>query len=60
MKAMVLHEQAQIVARLLRMEEVPEPRPGPGRARLKVSDCGICHTDLHAVEEDLGSPTSYP
>lgn len=53
MKAMVLREQAAIETRPLRMEDVPEPRAGPGRVRLRVSACGICHTDLHVVEGDL-------
>ncbi len=59
MRAMVLHEQAQIETRPLRLEEVPEPRPGPGRVRLRVTACGICHTDLHVVEGDL-APHKMP
>ena len=34
------------------IEEVPVPRPGPGTILIKVEACGVCHTDLHAVEGD--------
>ncbi|MFO8080236.1 MAG: zinc-dependent alcohol dehydrogenase family protein [Armatimonadota bacterium] len=53
MKAMVLHEQADINEEPLALEEVPDPEPGPGEIRLKVRTCGVCHTDLHEVEGDL-------
>jgi 6-hydroxycyclohex-1-ene-1-carbonyl-CoA dehydrogenase len=39
----------------LRIEEVTTPEPGPGEVRVKVSACGICHTDLHYL--DHGVPT---
>lgn len=35
------------------MEERPEPSPGYGELRLKVSACGVCRTDLHVVDGDL-------
>lgn len=50
---MVLHEQADITKAPLRLEEVPDPQPGAGEVRLRVSACGVCHTDLHEVEGDL-------
>lgn len=53
MKAMVLHEQADITEKPLKLEEVPDPEPGPGEVRVKVHTCGVCHTDLHEVEGDL-------
>jgi len=34
------------------IEEVHVPRPGPGGILIKVEACGVCHTDLHAVEGD--------
>ncbi len=39
----------------LRIAEVPDPRPGPGQAVIKVSACGVCGSDLHATtpEGDL-------
>src|SRR4051794_29446337 len=32
----------------LRVEDRPEPVPGPGQVRLTVERCGICGSDLHA------------
>ena len=29
----------------LELAETPLPRPGPGEVLLKVSACGLCHTD---------------
>jgi propanol-preferring alcohol dehydrogenase len=42
--------------RPLRLEEVPDPRPGPGEVVVKVTAAGLCHTDLHFVSGllDLG------
>jgi propanol-preferring alcohol dehydrogenase len=34
-------------------EEVPTPPVMPGNVLLKVSACGVCHTDLHIIEGDL-------
>jgi (R,R)-butanediol dehydrogenase/meso-butanediol dehydrogenase/diacetyl reductase len=31
----------------IRIEEVPEPRPGPDEIKIKVRYCGICGSDLH-------------
>ena len=36
----------------LAIEEVAVPRPGPGELLVKIEACGVCHTDLHAVEGD--------
>lgn len=41
-------------SRPLRLMDVPVPEPGPGEIRLRVSACGVCRTDLHIVEGDLG------
>jgi threonine dehydrogenase-like Zn-dependent dehydrogenase len=32
----------------LRVQERPEPVPGPGQVRIEVERCGICGSDLHA------------
>lgn len=53
MKAMVLHEIADIETSPLRLEEVDDPRPGPGEVRVRVAACGLCRTDLHVIEGDL-------
>lgn len=39
----------------LKIEEVPKPNAGPGEIVVKVSACGVCHTDLHYI--DSGVPT---
>jgi (R,R)-butanediol dehydrogenase/meso-butanediol dehydrogenase/diacetyl reductase len=31
----------------IRIEEVPEPHPGPDEVKIKVKYCGICGSDLH-------------
>ncbi len=31
----------------------PEPVPGPGQVRVRVTCCGVCRTDLHLAEGDL-------
>lgn len=40
----------------LRLQDVPVPQPGAGEVRVRVSCCGLCHTDLHTVEGDLPLP----
>jgi propanol-preferring alcohol dehydrogenase len=53
MKAMVLHQTAPIEQEPLKLEEVPTPRPGPSQIRVKVSACGVCHTELDEIEGRL-------
>jgi propanol-preferring alcohol dehydrogenase len=31
-----------------------DPTPGPGELRLRVCACGVCRTDLHVVDGELG------
>ena len=40
----------------LRVDEVPEPEPGPGEVLLRVRACGICRTDLHILDGELTEP----
>lgn len=53
MRAMLLTRQAPVEERPLELREVPLPEPGPGEVRIRVSVCGVCHTDLHITEGDL-------
>lgn len=53
MKAMQLRERGPIETSPLRMVDLPDPSPGPGEIRVRVSACGICRTDLHVIEGDL-------
>jgi propanol-preferring alcohol dehydrogenase len=36
--------------------DLPVPQPGPGQVRIKVSVCGVCHTDLHISEGEIHPP----
>lgn len=40
----------------LREEELPDPEPGPGELLLEVLACGVCRTDLHIADGELGEP----
>jgi propanol-preferring alcohol dehydrogenase len=42
------------VGRLPQIEDVPKPSPGPGQILIKIGGAGVCHSDLHVMEEDLG------
>jgi propanol-preferring alcohol dehydrogenase len=53
MRAWVVEQPGPIAAGPLRAVELPEPVPGPGEVRLRVSVCGVCRTDLHLAEGDL-------
>jgi succinate semialdehyde reductase (NADPH) len=41
----------------LRIEEIPIPEPGPGEILVRVSACGVCHTDLHVMKAEVAFPT---
>jgi propanol-preferring alcohol dehydrogenase len=53
MQAMVLDFPAPISTYPLHLMELPPLLPGPGELVVKVSYCGVCHTDLHIVEGEL-------
>jgi propanol-preferring alcohol dehydrogenase len=53
MKAMLLRGRGPIETSPLVATELPDPSPGRGEIRVKVSACGICRTDLHVIEGDL-------
>jgi propanol-preferring alcohol dehydrogenase len=37
-----------------RIEDVPTPSPGPGQVLVRIGGAGVCHSDLHIMEEELG------
>ncbi|MCS6952258.1 MAG: zinc-dependent dehydrogenase [Bryobacterales bacterium] len=37
----------------VRVQEVPTPEPSPGEVLVRVEACGICHTDLKKIAQDL-------
>ena len=57
MKALILNEPGRIEDNPLKYTELPEPEPEPGELLIKVSACGVCHTDLHTVEGDITPPS---
>ena len=56
MKAAILHE----LRAPLKIERVPVPEPGHGDLLIKVTACGVCHSDLHAVDGDWTPPPVTP
>lgn len=48
MKAAVSKE----FAKPLVIEEIPVPRPKKRQILVKIEACGVCHTDLHAIDGD--------
>ena len=50
MIAMVLKEHLPIEKEPLHMVELPDPIPGPQDILVKVSVCGVCHTELDEIE----------
>lgn len=52
MKAAVLSE----VGGPLRLEEIPRPQPRAGEVLVKVTACGVCHTDLHVIKGEVAFP----
>jgi len=63
MKALVLNRLAPIEEGPLEYREFDDPMLGPSDVLLKVSACGVCHSNLHLVEGDLkvyGIPAALP
>jgi propanol-preferring alcohol dehydrogenase len=42
------------VGRPAQIEDVPKPSPRPGQVVIKIGGAGVCHSDLHVMEENLG------
>jgi propanol-preferring alcohol dehydrogenase len=53
MKAMVLVQTGPIEDRPLQLREVPVPEPQAGEIRIRVTVCGVCHTELDEIEGRL-------
>lgn len=49
---MVFHR----VGQPLQLEDVPIPSPGKHEVLVRVHACGVCRTDLHIVDGELGQP----
>lgn len=52
MKAMLLEQLSQVNqnSQPLHLREVPVPQPGEGELLLRISACGVCHTELDEIE----------
>jgi propanol-preferring alcohol dehydrogenase len=42
------------VGRPAEVQDVAKPSPGPGQVLVRIGGAGVCHSDLHVMEEDLG------
>jgi Zn-dependent alcohol dehydrogenase len=40
----------------LTIMQIPVPRPRPGEALVRISSCGVCHTDLHVMRGEVSFP----
>lgn len=40
----------------LHVERLPVPSPAPGEVLVRVSACGVCHSDLHVMNGDVAFP----
>jgi propanol-preferring alcohol dehydrogenase len=56
MKAMVLDRIAPVEEKPLKLVELPRPVPKRGQILVKISTCGICHTELDEIEGRVPPP----
>ena len=59
MKAMVLNRISSVEGKPLELVDLPDPVPGRGQILVKVSTCGVCHTELDEIEGRV-SPSRFP
>lgn len=59
MKAMVIKKICQVEEKPLELVELPVPVPDPGQILVKVSACGVCHTELDEIEGRV-PPSRFP
>jgi len=59
MKAMVLERISSVEAKPLKLVELPRPVPERGEILVRVSACGVCHTELDEIEGRV-SPSRFP
>jgi len=53
MKAQILKQTSPVEDRPLELVELPIPEPGPKQILVRVSACGVCHTELDEIEGRL-------
>jgi propanol-preferring alcohol dehydrogenase len=59
MRAMVLETVSPVEEKPLKLVDLPKPVPGRGQILIKVSACGICHTELDEIEGRV-APSRFP
>jgi len=50
MKAMVIARTGPLQEAPLELRDVPQPQPAAGEILIKVTACGVCHTELDEIE----------
>lgn len=56
MRAQVLKQPASVHSNPLHLTELDRPVPADDQLLVRVTACGVCHTDLHLVEGELPNP----
>jgi len=59
MKAMLLDRISLVEEKPLKLVELPAPIPGQNQILIKVSTCGVCHTEIDEIEGRI-SPLRLP
>ena len=59
MKAMVLEGISLVEEKPLRLVDLPKPVPGRNQIVVRVSACGVCHTELDEIEGRV-TPSRFP
>ena len=59
MKAMLLDRISLVEEKPLKLVELPTPIPGQNQILIKVSTCGVCHTEIDEIEGRI-SPLRLP
>ena len=59
MKAMVLKKVSSVEGKPLELVDLPKPDPSSKQILVKVSACGVCHTELDEIEGRV-SPSRFP
>ena len=59
MKAMIIKGIYPVEENPLELVDLPDPVPDPGQIRVRVSACGVCHTELDEIEGRV-PPSKFP
>ena len=54
-----MNKISSVEGKPLELVDLPDPIPGPGQIRVKVSACGVCHTELDEIEGRV-PPSRFP